>query len=233
MLTLTLVVVVVSAALILGAAWGLYGRLPDRTEGFLVALAGGALIVSVMSELIQPASAHLPLWGLSLAVALGAVGFTLADSALERASDGSEGKGLLLAITFDGVPENLALGVALIGTGAPEVAALAGSILLSNLPEAAGGAKRMAESGMSRGRVMALWVGTAGLLALAAVVGNLMLQDLGDAPLAAIRAIAAGAVTASLATEVFPQAYKEDHKATGIAVTLGLLIAFALSQLGG
>lgn len=231
-MTLILVVAIVSAALIVGAAWGLFGRLPDRTEGFLVAMAGGALIVSVMTELIEPASDHLPLWGLAMAVAGGAVLFTGADALLERHTEGSEGSGLMLAITFDGVPENLALGVALIGAGAPEVAALAGSILLSNLPEAAGGAKRMREGGMDRRRVFWMWIATAVLLAASAVIGNLALREVGEGTLAAIRAFAAGAVTASLATEVFPQAYREDHKSTGIAVTLGLLIAFGLTRIG-
>ncbi|WP_407495170.1 ZIP family metal transporter [Pseudooceanicola sp. MF1-13] len=231
MLTLILVVAVVSAALIVGAVWGLYGPLPTKVEGFMVALAGGALIVSVMLELIQPASDHLPLWLLSLSVATGAIAFTTADTVLEKKTEGSEGKGLLLAITFDGVPENLALGVALIGAGPMEVAALAGSILLSNLPEAAGGAQQMASNGMSKRRTLVLWTATAGLLAAAAVIGNLALQGVGQGPLAAIRAFAAGAVTASLATEVFPQAYKEDHKTTGIAVAIGLLTAFALTQL--
>lgn len=231
-MTLILVVAVVSLALVAGAAIGLYGILPDRTEGFLVALAGGALIVSVMLELIEPASQHLPLWGLSLAVFMGAAMFTAADSLLQKTTEGSEGGGLLLAITFDGIPENLALGVALIGTSAPEVAALAGSILLSNLPEAAGGAKRMHADGMGRARVFGMWAGTAALLAAAAVIGNLALRDVGDPTLAAIRAFAAGAVTASLATEVFPQAYREDHYPTGIAVTLGLLIAFGLTRIG-
>ena len=151
---------------------------------------------------------------------------------MQRSTEGSDGGGLLLAITFDGVPENLALGVALIGAGAPEVAALAGSILLSNLPEAAGGAKRMCEGGMGRARVLGMWAATAALLAGAAVIGNLALQDVSEGTLSAIRAFAAGAVTASLATEVFPQAYREDHQPTGIAVTLGLLIAFALTRLG-
>ena len=36
------VVLVVSGALVVGAAWGIYGKLPERLEGFLVALAGGA-----------------------------------------------------------------------------------------------------------------------------------------------------------------------------------------------
>ncbi len=51
-----LVIIVISAALIAGAAWGLYGKFPSKVEGFLVAMAGGALIVSVMAELLEPAA---------------------------------------------------------------------------------------------------------------------------------------------------------------------------------
>ncbi|GAA1795765.1 hypothetical protein GCM10009795_046530 [Nocardioides hankookensis] len=56
------VIVVVSAALVAGAAWGIYGALPDRLEGFIIALAGGALIVSSVLELIDPATDVAPLW---------------------------------------------------------------------------------------------------------------------------------------------------------------------------
>lgn len=231
MLNMILTVAVVSAALIAGAAWGLYGRLPKQLEGFLIALAGGALVVSVTIEMIQPASQHLPLWGLAAATLAGALVFTGADAALNRMTDDSEGAGLLLAITFDGVPENLALGVALIGASIPEVAALAGSILLSNLPEAAGGARQMARGGRSRGRVFLMWSATAALLAACAVIGNLALQEAAPGTLAAIRCVAAGAVTASLATEVFPQAFADEKYGTGIAVVLGLIVAFALSSL--
>ena len=54
MLMLFVVVGVVSGALLVGAAWGIWGKLPKGLEGFLVALAGGALLLSVTSELIEP-----------------------------------------------------------------------------------------------------------------------------------------------------------------------------------
>ena len=57
-----LVVLVVSGALLVGAAWGIYGTLPDWIDGFLVALAGGALLLSVTSELIQPSIEKSSLW---------------------------------------------------------------------------------------------------------------------------------------------------------------------------
>ena len=58
MMTL-IVVAVVSGALLIGAAWGLYAPLGKRTEGFLVALAGGALLLSVtFVEDRKPLHAH-------------------------------------------------------------------------------------------------------------------------------------------------------------------------------
>ncbi len=116
MLLTVIVIVVVSAALIVGAAWGVYGRLPSSVEGFIVALAGGALMVSAVLELIEPSSQVVPIWAASALVVAGAVVFAALDHLIKKRGSGSGG-GLLAAITLDGIPENLALGVALIGTG--------------------------------------------------------------------------------------------------------------------
>lgn len=233
MLMLIVVVGVVSGALLVGAAWGIWGRLPEWLEGFLVALAGGALLLSVTSELIEPSLEESHLWIVALAVAGGAVVFAVADYLIDEKWGGQSGGGLLAAITLDGIPENLALGVALIGAGVPEVAALAGSILLSNLPEAAGGAKEMGGMGHSKAKVFGLWAATAALLSAAAIAGNLLLTGASQHHLAAIRCFAAGAVIASLATEVFPKAFKEDRHWAGVATALGAILAFGLGELGG
>ena len=227
------VVLVVSGALVAGAAWGIYGKLHTRTEGFLIALAGGALLLSVVTELIEPSIEQAGAFHATLGVALGAIVFTALDYWIDERWGPESGGGLLAAITLDGIPENLALGVALIGAGAPEVAALAGSILLSNLPEAAGGARAMAGDGRSKARVLGLWAATAALLSLAAIAGNLLLAGVGEGSLALIRSFAAGAVIASLATEVFPQAFREDSHWAGIATALGVIAALLLGELGG
>lgn len=232
MLMTILVVCVVSGALLLGAAWGIYGKLPRELEGFLIALAGGALIVSAMDELIEPALKTTSLLLISCSVGAGAIVFSIADWLVEKKSSENGGGGLLASITLDGIPENLALGVALIGAGPMQVAALAGSIFLSNLPEAAGGAKEMAKN-RSKGKVFALWGATAALLSAAAVAGNLLLAGTPAPVLAAIRCFAAGAVVASLATAVFPKAFREDSYTAGVATALGLLLALSLGQLGG
>jgi ZIP family zinc transporter len=233
MSTTLLVVAVVSGALVIGALWGLYGPLSDAVRGFLVATAGGALIVAAALELIQPSSENASTGAVAGAVAPGAAVFSGLDWLVDEVWGSSSGGGLLAAITLDGVPENLALGVALIGATPAQVAALAGSILLSNLPEAAGGAKQMADSGHRRSRALGLWVATAVMMSVAAIAGNLLLADAGPVTLALIRSFAAGAVVASLATEVFPEAFREDRQATGLAAALGVVVAFVLGQFGG
>ncbi|MEH6367796.1 MULTISPECIES: ZIP family metal transporter [Pseudomonadaceae] len=230
LLTIT-VILVVSGALLLGAVWGIYGRLPKPLEGFVVALAGGALMVSAVLELIEPAMRKAPLWQAFGFVLLGAAVFTGLAYLVKKKWGSGNGGGLLAAITLDGIPENLALGVALIGAGPLQVAALSGSIFLSNLPEAAGGARDMAASGHSRRKVLALWAGTAVILSLAALAGNLLMTEVPQAWLALIQCFAGGAVVASLATEVFPKAFTEDAYWAGVATAIGLILALYLNQL--
>jgi ZIP family zinc transporter len=183
-------------------------------------------------ELFDPATEEIEIWLVAAAVLAGAVTFSVLDRLVDETWGSDSGGGLLAAITLDGLPENLALGVSLIGAGPLGAAALSGSILLSNLPEAAGGAKQMRDDNRSVGAVVGLWSATAALLALAALIGYFFLEGIAPAWLAVIRCFAGGAVVASLATEVFPEAFREDGYAAGVATAIGAVLAIALDQLG-
>lgn len=226
-----IVVIIVSGALVIGALWGIYGTLSKELEGFLVALAGGALLVSALLELINPALEKYSVPMVLLMIFLGATIFVILDYLVKKKWGSDSGGGLLAAITLDGIPENLALGVALIGADPLAVAALSGSILLSNLPEAAGGAKEMSEKN-SKKKVLMLWCATAFVLSTAALAGNFLLADVSKEYLGYIKCFAGGAVVASLALEVFPQAFKKDQYWTGLATTIGLILALYLNTLG-
>ncbi|MEQ8935517.1 MAG: zinc transporter [Amphiplicatus sp.] len=228
MLTTALVIIVISAALIVGAVWGVYWPLPKRVKGAMVAFAGGALITSLSFELFEPAVESAGLLKACLGLLDGAGVLTVADYLIDEKWGDKSGGGLLAAVTLDGIPENIAMGVALVGASVHDVAALAASIFLSNLPEAAGGAADMKKQGWSKLKIVGLWSATAALLSGAALGGNLAVESLGDDTIAIIRAFAAGAVVASLATEVFPQAFQETHHEAGIATALGMALAFAL-----
>ncbi len=231
MIMTVIVIFVVSGALIMGAAWGVYGRLSKQVEGSIIALAEGALMLSAVLELIVPATEQVSFWGVLTWVFVGAAVFTGLDYLVDEKWGEGGGGGLLAAITLDGVPENLALGVALIGAEPLQVAALSGSIFLSNLPEAAGGAKKMSAGGHSNRKVFMLWVATAALLSAAALAGNFFLEEAPTEDLLLIKCFAGGAVVASLATEVFPQAYREDAHWAGLATAIGLILALYLDQL--
>ena len=71
-MTLLAVAATVSMALVLGALWALYGRLGDRTEGFVLAAGGGALMFSAVLELIVPAQEFISLTATGVALMIGA-----------------------------------------------------------------------------------------------------------------------------------------------------------------
>jgi ZIP family zinc transporter len=131
------------------------------------------------------------------------------------------GLALVAAVTLDGVPENLALGVALAGSGSY---ALLASIVVSNFPEGFAGAARMREGGASSPRVLSVWGVTAVLLAAALVAGRVVAVGMPTAS-------AAGVVVASLADSVMPEAYAEGGPLVAFATSAGFLAAYALTTL--
>ncbi len=123
------------------------------------------------------------------------------------------------------MPENLALGVSLVEGSA---AALLVAIFVSNLPEAIVGARKMREARIAPGRIMAIWLGAAVLLAVAVVVGYGALEGVDDATLAWPLGFAAGAVLASLADTLMPEAYEDGGWWVGLATALGFFTAYLL-----
>ncbi len=223
------VVVIVGAALVAGAAWGAWFEIPDLVEGLLLATASGALVTSVAFELVEPAVDEAGVGVAMVALAAGAVVFTGVDYLIDEVWHGEDGFGIMAAVTLDGVPENLALGVALIGASAGDVAALAAAIMLSNLPEAAGASNDLSDEGWSAARNIGMWAAVAVVLGLATVIGRLTLAGVSDAWLGGIESFAAGAVLASLATEVVPDAFRKASHAAGVAITAGFVMTFLLT----
>ncbi|MDQ0863883.1 zinc transporter ZupT [Arthrobacter globiformis] len=134
---------------------------------------------------------------------------------------------LLAAVTLDGVPENIALGVAL-GEGTGGLALLA-SIFVSNLPEALVGAASMRSQGRTSGAIMALWTICALLLVAAVVLGAGPLSGTDPEPISLPLAFAAGAVIASLADTLMPEAFEHGGPAVALSTAAGFVLSFVLS----
>jgi ZIP family zinc transporter len=140
---------------------------------------------------------------------------------------GAAGMALLAAVTLDGIPENVALGVAL-GEGTGGLALLA-AIFVSNLPEALVGAASMRTQGKSGAVIIGLWSACAVLLVLAVVVGVGPLSGSDPATISLPLAFAAGAVIASLADTLMPEAYEHGGPAVALSTAAGFVLSFVLS----
>jgi ZIP family zinc transporter len=223
--------VVASAALPLGAAIGVW--IPPRraVTAALLGFASGALITAVAFELFEKAFAHGGAWRAGIAFFAGATAFVAIDGWLERRKERQRAQGsvvglaLLAGVTLDGVPENLAMGVALLEGSA---VTLLVAIFASNLPEAIVGAEKMRDD-LGNGQILLVWSVTAVLLALAVVVGYAALEGVGEDALSWPLGFAAGAVLASLADTLMPEAFREGGPPVAYATALGFLASFLIS----
>jgi zinc transporter, ZIP family len=127
----------------------------------------------------------------------------------------------------------MALGVSLLETSGTGALALLFAIFFSNLPEALGGAVGMRQQGRSRGFAIGVWSATAVVLAAAVVLGNFALSGMGmeEGPLAMLLSFAGGAVLASLADTLMPDAYREGGAWVALATTAGFLLSFLISEI--
>ncbi|OLF19140.1 ZIP family metal transporter [Actinophytocola xanthii] len=242
MLTSLLFGLAASSALVIGSVVGAMWRPPRRVTGVLLAFASGALISALAFELFEEAFHLGGAVRSGLGLLAGAATFVLVDSALDRyvtghpgpeqqevaktGARGGVGLALLAAVTLDGVPENLALGVSLVG-GASLTLLVA--IFFSNLPESLVGAVAMREAGQSRRTVIATWTVCALLLTAAVVLGRLAAGGLSDTVLAVALSFAGGAVLASLADTLMPEAFEHGRPLNAFATAGGFFLSFVLA----
>lgn len=242
MLTAVLYGVAASSALVIGGLLGSRFSPPKQVTAILLAFASGALISALAFELFEEAFELGGAARSGLGLLAGAVTFVAVDSWLDRRVAGHSGpesrevmrKGarsgvgwaLLAAVVLDGVPENLALGVSLV-EGAS--VSLLVAIFASNLPEALVGAVAMREGGRPPRAVVGIWVACGFVLAVAVVAGRLFAGGLGDPVLSVALGFAGGAVLASLADTLMPEAFQQGGPWIALATTAGFFVSFILA----
>ena len=243
---------IASSGLLLGSVVGTKVKIPERVLAFLLAFASGSLITALTFELFEDAYRKSGAWVSGLAFIAGAAVFVVASYWIDRWAQGgtprarrrkmkgaatqkstsglssTAGFALLAAVTLDGVPENLALGISL-GEEAGSVALLL-AIFASNFPEAVVGAAAMESSGHSARFAVGIWV-LAGVVLLAAVVVGQALFPPNDQSVSIPLAFAGGAVIASLADTLMPEAFESGGPLVAFATVGGFFISYVLSTL--
>lgn len=238
------------SALVLGVTIAYLADLPQRVIAAVMAFGSGVLISALSFELMDeafrqggfPATAFGFLGGAAVYTAANIVVSRLGAKHRKRSghspdasqSDADEGGGLSIAIgaLLDGIPESVVIGVSLLeGKGVSLVAVIA--IFLSNLPEGLSSAAGMRKAGRSPAYVYGVWGTIALASGVAAALGNVALAGANPAIVAAVTAVAAGAILAMLADTMIPEAFETAHDYAGLITVAGFLAAFALTKLGG
>jgi ZIP family zinc transporter len=215
-----------------------------------MAFGAGVLISALSFDLMDEAWRRGGFWPVAGGFFAGAALFTLCNlllaawgarhrkradpelRAVHKQQNANNGAALALGALIDGIPESIVIGVSLLEGGAVGLVAVV-AVFLSNLPEGLSSAAGMKAEGKSAAFVFLLWAGIALLSGIAALGGYLAFDGLAPAAVAAVQAVAAGAILAMIVDTMVPEAFEGTQDYAGLIAVTGFLAAFLLSKLGG
>jgi ZIP family zinc transporter len=239
---------VAGSALLVGAGVGDLVELGKRSIASVMAFGSGVLISALSFDLMADAYRRGGFDSTSAGFLGGAVIYSLANWVLSRhgakhrkrsgeqqpSEQEQPGSGLAIAIgaLLDGIPESMVIGISLLaGHGVSLVAVVA--IFISNIPEGLSSSAGMKKAGRSRAYVFGLWGAITVISGVAALLGYVACRGTSGEFIAAITALAAGAMLAMLADTMIPEAFENAQNWAGLITVAGFLVAFILTKLGG
>lgn len=236
--------IISSLPLLLGAFLGIHWKPNKKVTGIFLAFASGTLISAASFELFKKAYELGGHFVSAFALIAGAIVFTIINTYIDRKIDAKKGAevghrekmkkgssaigwGLIAGVTLDGVPENLALGLSIQESGG---LALLAAVFVSNFPESLVGSIAMHKSGSSTKFIMGVWGATSILLSLSVIAGGAFAMEMDPKLLAGFLAFAGGAIIASLADTLMPEAFEHGKPLNAIATALGFFVAFFIAH---
>jgi ZIP family zinc transporter len=234
-------------ALVVGAGVAWLIEVPQRIVASVMAFGAGVLISALAFDLVDEAETKGGLTATVLGFLVGAVAYLLANVVLARRGarhrkrsgdqqpseeeQGGSGSAIAIGALLDGIPESVVLGLSLLGGNGIGIPVLA-AIFISNLPEGLSSAAGMKRNGRPARYVFGVWIGVAVASGLAGLLGCLLLQGASAELVAAITALAAGAILTMVADTMIPEAFERTHLYAGLIATLGFLTAFTIGRAG-
>lgn len=231
-------------ALLLGALFGYYIKIPQKIIASIMGFGAGVLIAAACFALIEEAFNLGGFDSTLIGFALGVLIFTGADLYLSRngakhrktsdkssvAKDYDEsGSAIAVGAVLDGIPESVAIGLTIITGGLVSLATVV-AVFISNIPEGVSSSVGMKNMGWSKKSIFSLWFIIAVISGLASLAGYSIFSKFPPDVNAATMALAAGALLTMIADTMLPEAFAKTHEYTGLIVALGFILSFMLAM---
>lgn len=236
------------SALIVGAAIAWFVRLEQRLIAGIMAFGAGVLISALSFELMNEGWKRGGFTPVASGFLAGAIVYSVLNFVVSRhgakhrkRSDAAHrnqdkhknpanGMALAIGALLDGIPESIVIGVSLLQGGTVGIVAVI-AVFLSNIPEGLSSAAGMKKEGRTGSFVFLLWLSVTVVSGIAAWLGYVAFAGTGPGMVAAVQAIAAGAMLAMIVDTMVPEAFEGTHDYAGLITVAGFLCAFALSKL--
>jgi ZIP family zinc transporter len=229
-------------SLIIGVILGTSFKIPRKIIAAIMAFGSGVLICALTFGLMEEAFKHGGFDAIILGFLAGGGIFILGDFVIHRFGGRNykksrknskvretNGKAIFFGAMLDGIPESIALGIALLSKNGIGIL-MVSAIFLSNLPESISSVDDLEKEGMSRKQIYLMW-GVVSIVVIAStLLSYLFMGRLAANTLGIIEAFASGAILAMLADSMMPEAYENGGYLIGILTILGFLTAFILSK---
>ena len=238
---------VAGGALLLGSAIAWFVKVPAKVVAGIMAFGAGVLISALTLELVSEAMDQGGLLATSGGFLAGAVIYVGLNILLARSGarhrkrsgdqqpsaqeDSGSGGAIAIGALLDGVPESMVLGLSVLGGPGLSVPMFA-AVFISNVPEGLSSSAGWKRAGRGAGYVFGIWGAIALASGLAALAGFALLDGASPGTLAAVNALAAGAILAMITDTMIPEAFAEDSLYSGLLATLGFLAALTLHAMG-
>jgi ZIP family zinc transporter len=230
-------------SLVAGVFIGVYFHLKQRTIAAVMAFGSGVLICALTFGLMEEAFGHGGFDAVIIGFLAGGLLYVIGDLAIhylggrkhkrhQHSSAKYDASGIMITLgsTLDGIPEAIALGIALFANQMVGLMMIA-AIVISNVPESIASVGGLKKENFSSKHIFYIWLSVGVAVTLATILSFFFLHDLNPNTVGILESLAAGAILAMLAGSMMPEAYEEGGYAVSILTIAGFLVTFVMSRL--